>query len=460
MRKNDLIFNSLLVPLDFILLVGAAFGAYFLRVSSLVAGIRPVLFNIPLGQFFSLVAALAVFFIIIFALSGLYLIKRSTPIFQELTKITIAVSASMALLIIFMFFNREWFDSRFILLAAWILAIFFISLGRIMMRIFRIFLLYKKQIGLENLLILGQGERTKIIKKQIIQNKKLGLNLIDVLSTPELNPIKSLHNSKNLQLILVAEDNFDRKEIMRVVNFCEEAGIQFSYIPDMFGSIVAEMSFDILEGIPVVSVKPSSLDGWAILLKRFIDIIGASLILVILSPIFLILPFAIKWETKGSMLVKLKRVSSGKEFSLYKFRSMINNAEALKPQLASLNEREDGPLFKVSNDPRITKVGKYMRARRFDELPQLFNVLRGHISLVGPRPHEPKEIEQYEDYHKKVLVIKSGITGMAQVSGASELSFDEEVRLDRHYIENWSLKKDIVILIKTLKLLLFDKSGV
>ena len=138
---------------------------------------------------------------------------------------------------------------------------------------------------------------------------------------------------------------------------------------------------------------------------------------------------------------------------------MIDNAHLLKKEMIQLNERNDGPLFKMKNDPRVTRVGRFLRRARIDELPQLFNVLRGDMSLVGPRPHEPEEVAKYEKHHKKLLTIKSGMTGMAQVSGSSDLSFEEEVKLDTYYIENWSPALDIKILLKTLVILFKDRSA-
>ena len=138
---------------------------------------------------------------------------------------------------------------------------------------------------------------------------------------------------------------------------------------------------------------------------------------------------------------------------------MIDNAHLLKKEMTQLNERNDGPLFKMKNDPRVTRVGRFLRRARIDELPQLFNVLRGDMSLVGPRPHEPEEVAKYEKHHKKLLTIKSGMTGMAQVSGSSDLSFEEEVKLDTYYIENWSPALDIKILLKTLVILFKDRSA-
>ncbi|MDX1535226.1 MAG: sugar transferase [Candidatus Spechtbacterales bacterium] len=459
MRKNDLIFNLILLPLDFALLIAAGVSAYYLRFAPPILDIKPVLFSLPIYQYMTFVVVISTGMILIFAISGLYLMRRTTPIFREITRVTLDVSAGMALVIMFMFFNRELFDSRFILLAGWVFGIIFVIFGRLLIRGLRRLLLRTKGLGVENVLILGNSDEAKYIKRQIKKSKGLGLRLVGSMPEPNLSRVMQIHKEKGLQRVLAVDSDFGRNEIMRVVNYCEENGIQFSYTPDMFGAIIADMSLDILEGVPVVSVKPSPLDGWSRVLKRLVDIFGSIFGLVLLAPIFILIAIAIKWETSGPILVKLKRISHGKEFDLYKFRSMIKDAHKYKKELMDMNERS-GPLFKIKDDPRITKVGRFLRAKRLDELPQLINVLKGDISLVGPRPHEPEEIAQYKDYHKKVLAIKSGITGMAQVSGASDLSFEEEVKLDRFYIEHWSLKKDIIILFKTVKLLLLDRSGV
>jgi lipopolysaccharide/colanic/teichoic acid biosynthesis glycosyltransferase len=165
-------------------------------------------------------------------------------------------------------------------------------------------------------------------------------------------------------------------------------------------------------------------------------------------------------DTPGPVFVVLRRVSRNRTFGLIKFRSMVENAEALKPALEQFNERADGPLFKMRHDPRITRVGRVLRKYRIDELPQFVNVFLGDISLVGPRPHQPDEIARYQKHHKKVLAIKAGATGLAQASGSSDLSFEEEVALDTFYIENWSFWMDVRIVAKTAVRLLFDRSAV
>ena len=167
-----------------------------------------------------------------------------------------------------------------------------------------------------------------------------------------------------------------------------------------------------------------------------------------------------KFDSRGPVLVRLKRISRNKEFELLKFRSMIKNAEELKASLAVFNERKDGPLFKMKCDPRITKVGRFIRKYRIDELPQFWNIFNCDISLVGPRPHQPDEISRYQKHHKKMLAIKAGATGLAQVSGSSDLPFEQEVTLDTFYVENWSLWLDFKIIAKTILKIFTDRSAV
>jgi lipopolysaccharide/colanic/teichoic acid biosynthesis glycosyltransferase len=195
-------------------------------------------------------------------------------------------------------------------------------------------------------------------------------------------------------------------------------------------------------------------------MKRFIDIIGSIVGLIILAPFIPLIALAIKMDSRGPVLIKLNRVSSGNIIGVYKFRSMIENAQSQKKDLLSLNERKDGPFFKIKNDPRITRVGKFLRKTRIDELPQLINVLKGELSLVGPRPHEPEELYAYPREYRTLLAAKTGITGLSQVSGASGLPFLKELELDRYYLNNQSLWLDIKILFKTLFIFFTDPTGV
>ncbi len=195
-------------------------------------------------------------------------------------------------------------------------------------------------------------------------------------------------------------------------------------------------------------------------LKRLIDIVGSLFgIIFVFIPFYVPIAIAIKLNSKGPVLVALKRVSQGKQIKVYKFRTMFFNSKDFKPILASLNERS-GPFFKIKEDPRITKVGKLLRKFRLDEIPQFFNVLKGELSLVGPRPHEPQEVFFYPKEYHKLIEAKGGLTGLAQVSGASSLAFFKELEIDSHYLKNWSLGLDFYIILKTFSSIFNDKNSI
>lgn len=194
--------------------------------------------------------------------------------------------------------------------------------------------------------------------------------------------------------------------------------------------------------------------------KRFLDVSGASLGLLLIMPVVPVIMVAICSESRGLPVVRLVRVSEGREVKVYKFRSMERGAHLKKQGLLEFNERGDGPFFKMQRDPRVTHVGKVLRKTRVDEFPQLINVLKGELALVGPRPHEPGEVEHYPGVYKHILNARSGVTGASQVNGASSLKFLEELEYDREYVENMSLREDVRIVGKTLRILFFDQTAV
>ena len=468
MKKSELIFSALLVPVDFLMFILAGIAAYFLRVSPFVAKLRPVLFamNLPFERYFFLVLAVAIFGILVFAVSGLYNITAQKRLFKEFLQIIVAISATLLVVILYIFFSQDLFESRFILLAAWVLAIIFVSFGRFFVKKLQRFMVGKYNVGVRNVIVIGEDKLSRKVIKEIKHHPDFGYRIIKRFFELNTEKIKSFLLASNppIDEVILASPHYERNDIMDFLDFCEEQRIDFKFVPNLFQAHTINMEINTFDGVPLLEIKRTPLDGWGRILKRWIDIIGSFLGLIILSPLFLIVAIIIKLDSKGPVFVKLKRISQRQEFGLYKFRSMIardpdGSADSLKSLLIALNERKDGPLFKIKNDPRITKVGKVLRKNRIDELPQLINVLKGEISLVGPRPHQPDEIEKYEKHHKKVLLIKPGMTGMAQISGSSDLPFEEEVKLDTYYIENWNLLRDIYILLKTIIFAFKDKSA-
>ncbi len=193
---------------------------------------------------------------------------------------------------------------------------------------------------------------------------------------------------------------------------------------------------------------------------RILDIIGSVIGLVLMIPFTPLIALAVKLTSRGPLFVKLNRVSAGKKIEVYKFRSMYEGAHQMKGVLAVLNERSDGPFFKIKQDPRVTPVGRVLRRFRLDEFPQLINVLKGELALVGPRPHEPEEVIFYPHPYKHLLLAKAGVTGLSQVNGASALPFMKELELDDHYVKNRNLLLDAKILAKTAKIIFSDPTAV
>lgn len=461
MKKPPLIFTVLLVPLDFIMLFLAGLSAYFFRTSAVVAQYRPVLFylNLPLERFIIMLLAIIPFWLFIFALTGLYNIKRKS-LLEEFFQIIASASFAMMSVIIYIFIQREWFDSRFIVLAAWIFTIVYVFLGRFILRRIQRHFAAHRQIGVQRVLIVGNDDVSKALAEEMNRNPSLGYRVVKEIPEIRLDEIKAAIANPRIDTVIVGQADYTKDAIVELVEFCQEFHLNFRFAPTLFQTLATNVEMDVVRGIPLIEVKHTPLDGWGKVIKRTMDISGSLIGLVFLAPVFGLIGLLIRVDSKGSVFVALTRASGGRHFKLYKFRSMVEGAHMLKKDLLKYNERKDGgPLFKMRDDPRVTRFGRFLRRTRVDELPQLYNVFRGEMSLVGPRPHEPEEIAQYEKHHKKLLTIKAGMTGMAQIYGSSDLPFEQEAKLDTYYIENWSLFLDLKILLRTAALLLHDRSA-
>lgn len=460
MKKGELVFSVLLLPVDFVMLVTAGLATYFLR-TSILSAFRPVLFefNLPLEKYLIFTLIVSVIFLVSYAISGLYSLKSTRSTIEEFFRVIVASSAGIMAVIVYIFLRQELFDSRFLVLGAWFLAIVFVSLGRLATRHIQRFVISRYDFGIHKVMVIGGDDTTGKIVKNIKENPAFGYRIVKHLSNPEVAEVKMAVGNPGIDEVILANPNYPADKVLEIIDFCHENHLTFKFVPNIYQTLTANFAFDAFAGVPLVELRRTALDGWGKIIKRMIDIVGSLSGLILLSPLFVIIAFAIKWETEGPVFVWLERVSAGKSFKLLKFRSMMKDAEKYKTYLAVFNERADSPLFKIKNDPRITGVGRFLRRSRLDEFPQLWNVFRGEISLVGPRPHQPDEIVKYEKHHKRVLAIKAGITGLAQISGSSDLPFEEEVALDTFYIENWSLWQDTRILILTVLKILRDKSA-
>jgi len=460
MKKSELAFAAILVPVDFGLAFLGALSAYSVRFGWL-AGVRPVVFDLPFHDYLLLAAGASALFVLFYALAGLYAVSGPRRLKTEVSRIFFASSTAILAFIVIIFFRRELFSSRFIILAAWFFAFIYVSLGRAGIRLLQRLLL-RFGVGTHRVLIIGGDERTtKLLTGEFSRHPGAGYKIVRILpafdDAAEVE-MAGLAANDELDEIIVTDPGIGREELSRLLGFAESRHLYFKYSADLLATHAKNIEIGTIAGMPVVEIKGTRLDGWGRIFKRTFDIAVSFLLIVLTSPIMLITALAIVIDSKGPVFFSrlddgtpVSRIGEhGKPFRYMKFRSMRPKSHNLRyTELAHLDTRKEGPLVKIKDDPRITRVGGFIRRFSIDELPELFLVLAGQMSLVGPRPHLPEEVAQYRDHQRRVLTIKPGITGLAQVSGRADLNFDEEVNLDTYYIENWSPWLDLAILLKT-----------
>ena len=473
MKKSELFFSALRIPVDYLMVLLAGTFVYYWRFNSRMLELYPLPATeiVPKRQYAETIIIAGIFFILMYAVDGLYRIKTTEKILRQIYQIFRATSIVVMLIIVLFFLNREVFSSRFIILVGGVLVFVFVTVGRILLGKFQEYLMRTKGVGRHKLLLVGVSSFCANIKRQTEQRPSLGYEVIGHLESIDLERIKRVRQIRGIDEIIECTPGIQRSKLLRLKEYCIRHRIVFKYLPTMLQASNFEVG--IFLGEPVIEIKNTSLDGWGKIIKRFFDIIGAVLGIIIFGiPMFG--AALISWLTEGRPIIfRNERVGHKGKFDLYKFRYMKNkychgkqysdehNEKALKflGKLIKKQSIKTGPLYKIKDDPRKTKFGAFLEKYSIDELPQFFNVLKGEMSLVGPRPHQPLEVEKYQDYAKRVLTIKPGITGMAQVSGRSDLSFDDEVRLDIFYIENWSLWGDVKIILKTIPALLGSRNN-
>ena len=468
MKRSELTFTLALVPFDYLALLAAGIAAYFSRFHPAFTAIRPIIFDLTLQGYLKVVTPMVIVFVLVFAAAGLYGVTRRS-IASELSRIVLACSASMALVFAISFFSRVLFESRFIAIAGWGLAILFVALERLVVRGLQRSLL-RLGIGTHRIVIIGKTSAAEALVKEFNQKKRLGFLVVGHYKDFTKALAKELREMKwddKIDEIVLANPEASRQETLEIIAFTEQEHLGFRYCADLFTAAIGRSIIHTYAGIPVIEVQKTPLDGWGAIYKRAFDVTGSLLLILLSSPIMLTTAMAVKLDSRGPVFFALddgslsRRVGQGgRPFTYFKFRSMRPGTHALRySELADADTRRGSPLVKIKNDPRITRVGRFIRKFSIDELPEFFLVLRGHMSLVGPRPHLPEEVDRYKPEQRKVLTIKPGITGMAQISGRADLDFDDEVRLDTYYIEHWSPWLDLYILLKTPWVVLFGRGA-
>lgn len=424
------------------------------------------------GVLWKILGLSVVWIIILDRLKG-YTHQRFTSLHKEFSLVFKATTIG-----VFVFF-ASFFIFRFQYVPRTYIFIFsiinFICLAFDKMILFRIAeIIRKKGKNRKKILVVGTGNEAITFVKTVEKNMGWGLDIIGFLSNKDEEKGQTLFGKKILgtfsdatevfhekiidEVIISVSDN-DFASVKEVIETCEREGVQFRLNSDFFGYLVKKVTVDYVYNLPIVSFYTTSNDEWALYLKRFMDLFISASLLILISPLFILIAALIKLTSKGPIFYEWNVVGLNKKpFRSWKFRTMVQNADQLKEKLIKMNEMR-GPVFKIKYDPRITKVGKYLRKFSLDELPQLWSVLKGDMSIVGPRPPLQSEIIKFESWHRRKLSMKPGITCMWQVKGRNVINnFDDWAKLDLQYIDNWSIWLDLKIFFLT-PLAVFRGSG-
>ncbi|HSP33218.1 MAG TPA: sugar transferase [Thermoanaerobaculia bacterium] len=456
----------------------AFFAAFFIR-DLILPRVAPAHFPtglFPLGEYLKIYPFVVVIWSILLFSYHSYHSHRTVPLRKEaLTILRVVVVgnlllATLAYLLPLRQLSRVWF-MLFSVLSA-LLLIGEKVLVRVLAR-------YVRAAGLNyrTILIVGTGRRALDVARMVVNHKYWGYKILGFVSdghrlpngwarfrvfgdVPDLKKIlEEQPRVQPIDEIVFAVTRKKLDEMKQIFLMCEELGIRTRVAMNFFNNRVARIEVEELEGIPFLTFTTTPSNETQLAAKRMLDIAISMLLLVVTMPVLVIAGLAIKLSSPGSVLFKQERIGlNGRIFTLYKFRTMIEDAHERRAEVMQLNEMT-GPVFKAKDDPRVTGVGRWLRRFSFDEIPQLWNVLKGDMSLVGPRPPIPEVVASYHRWHRRRLSMKPGLTCLWQVSGRNNVDFDRWMQLDLQYIDNWSPSLDLKILLRTIPAVLSGKGA-
>lgn len=472
MKSNASIIYALVLILgDFLALVAAFAGAYLLRVTY---DSRPLVEQVPAFTYLWLFLALAPFWIMVFALLGLYSKNIYEKRFSELGRLFVGSIIGFMFVITAEFVsNRPIFPARLVPVYGLVLAFVFLVLFRNIIRLLR-HILFSYNIGVSKVLLVGDTAITSELVASLANSRTSGYKVVGVVGQKSYPGIKTYASFTEavqkigrpkiqsiFQTQLYAESNRNNE----ILTFAQEHHIAYRFVPGNTELFVGNIDVDLFQSsIPVIAVHQTALIGWGRIAKRLFDFSIALLLIILLAPLMLLIALLIFFLDPGPVIFTQKRITRfNSRFKIYKFRTQYKQltgttpeeafAKLGRPELAK-TYRENGDF--LPKDPRVTSIGRILRVTSLDELPQLFNILKGDISLVGPRALVPEEIELAEGKHG-IVSVKSGLTGLAQVSGRRDISFEERRKLDLYYVQNWSFWLDLVILLKTVRFIIYKE---
>lgn len=453
MKKSEMLFGAARVPLDALCALLSFLVAYDLRLHNVNllpwVAIKDAAASLPEGGAYLWGFAVpgSFLFVAIAAFLRLYGLQVTRSAWSEVGRILLAsLTWIVAVMAWYFLVRQELFYSRLLLVYATGLLVVFTVVARGLLLLVQRELL-RMGIGVRSVVTYGKhppSEPAVATLQSDARYRYLG-HVRDMAALQAAYP-------ERVDLVLQTDPDPESEATLRLVEHCRSTHVGYGFFPPVFADVPHLLVIERMGLLPMLRFRPTPLDGWGRIIKRLFDIACSAVLIVALSPVLLAVGIAVLLESGLPIFYVSRRVGElgEKPVPVVKFRSMVKDAEKRLAEVMALNHRVDGPLFKAKEDPRVTKVGKFIRKWSLDELPQFFNVLAGHMSLVGPRPHLPHEVSLYTSYQRRVFAVRPGVTGLAQVSGRSDLTFDQEVALDLQYIEEWSLGMDLWILWRTL----------
>jgi exopolysaccharide biosynthesis polyprenyl glycosylphosphotransferase len=466
-RQRDLLIPLLTVISDIVAIEGAFLFSYWLRFYSSFTQLFPVTSGFPpLEAYVEGSLVVIPVWLFLFNNRKMYRPRRIVYFSDDFFAVVRLVTIGMLIVMASTFFYRAFSYSRLVFGLIGLTAVSFISLGRFALLKFEQWY-YSKGNDLQRVAVIGTNDIAKRISASLAANRMLGYEALGyfsangkpapgIKSLPHLGSFSSLPGKikkRDIDVILIALNEKEYPLLRSLIRSCQGLDVEIMMVPDIVELMASQVRIKHLNGIPFLGIKSPALSAWNFIVKRAFDIACAATILVLTSPLFLLIAIAIKLDSKGPVFYLQDRVGlDGAVFKLIKFRSMRANAE-----------KATGPVWSGKNDPRRTSIGRILRRFSFDELPQLINVLRGDMSLVGPRPERPYFVEQFKKSVPRYLDrhrVRAGMTGWAQVNGLrGDASVAERTKFDVYYVENWSLVFDIKIILKTVRAVLFGKDA-
>jgi Undecaprenyl-phosphate glucose phosphotransferase len=452
LRRHTEIFRGSLLIADSLLVAASWLGAYEIRFHT---GIPAPLGVPPVEPYLFTLGFLVPLWVLVFRSRGLYAPRRMDSLLSELGRVLAAASTVVVFLVVATFLVRSYFFSRGVVLLFWGLSVFSVSACRLAARS-ALRWLQRRGRNLSSVLVIGSGPLAEHVIDRVQEHPEAGLRVVGILSNdprlPRVHGVPVLGRYDQVRKILpqcgatdvvIALPREDADQLEMLLGELDDQLVDLRLVPDLLHIATLNRGVEDFDGLPMISLRDSPLVGWAALKKRSFDVIVSSLLLVLAAPFMAAIALGIRWKMGGPVLYRQERMGlDGRVFRMLKFRTMVPDAES------------DGPVWAREDDPRTTPIGGLLRGTGFDELPQLWNVLCGDMSLVGPRPERPIFIEQFRREVPGYMLrhkVKAGLTGWAQVHRwRGDTSLHERIEHDLYYIRNWSLSLDVRILLMTL----------